>query len=210
MYLSPMNRELVSISLTGDGEFTVYTDGTVKLPDGRGKDINDLLDEPIIIDNRPGNVVQVIGSVMYVSCLKKDQHVIADMLDSDDGDPAYHSVAFIIAIDWNSWERVWDRDIGLGGLTAMSVSDDAVYVAGFREYTNKDTCRTIVAKIDHAGELIWMQEIDAAATPHPTEIDISPDGLTVFVDSFNTFKGNMIRFKIDLDVSGVLYDIKTL
>lgn len=210
MYLTPLRRELVCRTNTAAGEFVLYTDGTVKMPDGTGKDINDLLDDPIVVDNRPGNVVQVIGDILYVATLKKDRHVIEDMMDTDDGEPAYHSVAFVIAIDWRTWTRVWDRDIGLGGLTAMSVSDDAVYVAGFREYTEVDRCRTVIAKLDHTGNLSWMQEIDAAATPHPTEVDLRPDGLTVYVDSLNVFKGDMVRFKIDLDPNGIVHDIKTL
>lgn len=210
MYYSPMDTQIARRTKTEAGEFTLFTDGTVKRPDGVGKDINDLLDEPMVVDNHPGNVFQVIGDVMYVAALKKDRSVIEDMLDTDDGEPAHHSLAYIIAVDWRTWTRVWDREIGLGGLTAMSITDDAIFVAGFREYTNNADVKTIVAKIDLSGDLLWLQEIEAASTPHPTEIDIRPKEISIYVDSYNTFMDKVLRFKLDLTTKGIIQDISTL
>jgi len=210
MYFEPTDSKIARRTKTAAGEFTLYTNGTVKNPEGIGKDINDLLDDPIVVDNHPGNVFQVIGDVMYIAALKKDQFVSEDMMDNDDGDPAYHSRAYLIAIDWRSWSRVWDRELGLGGLTALAVTDTAVYAAGFREYTTNDEVRTIVARIDLSGDLTWMQEMEAASTPRPTEIEVSPNELSVYVDSFNAFMGKVIRFKLDLSLDGHLRDIKTL
>ena len=102
MYYTPIDRKVVRRVNTPDGEFTLFTDGTVKLPTGEGKDINDLLDEPIVVDNKPGNVFQVVGGVLFVAALRKDVYVVGDMLDSDDGEPAYHSQAYLIAIDWRT------------------------------------------------------------------------------------------------------------
>lgn len=210
MYYKSTDNKIVRRVRTAEGEFTLLSNGVVKKPDGTGKDINDLLDTPLIVDGQPGNVFQVIGDILYVAALKKDQFVSEDMLDTDDGEPAHHSLAYLVAVDWRTWTRVWDREIGLGGLTAMSVTDEAIYVAGFREYKEKADVCTIVAQVDLSGELTWLQHIEAASVPHPTEIVVNPTTLTIFVDSFNLYQGRNTRFQMELDHGGHVIDIKTL
>lgn len=210
MYFSLLDNKIVRRIRTESGDFTLLAGGVVKLPDGSGKDINDLIDEPISIDYQPGNVFQVIGDILYVAALKKDCMVVADMVDTDDGEPAYHSQAYLIAVDWRTWTRVWDRELGLGGLTTMSVTDDTIYVAGFREHTDESDTDTLIAKVDLSGQLTWIQHIHNYESTHPTEIEVGPEDVTVYVDAINPFQDKQLRIKMDLKPDGIIGKITTL
>ena len=214
MYLSPLKAEVVRRQVTEDGDtLTLMSDGTLKLPDDKTLDLSEIAGEALVFDNQPGNVFRVIGNVLYVAGLMREQLVCFNDKD-DQNNPVHHSSLYVLCLDWTTGERLWDRSLGLGGATALAVSSDHVYVAGFREHTDdskdKDKTCTVIAKLDQAGHLIWQLEEITDSVPHPTEVDLRPEGLVVFVDSYNNFLHVSNRFAISVDLDGKLQSIKTL
>ena len=207
MFLNQFKSEVVCHQTTNEGEtMTLMSDGVLSLPDGGEIDMKTKAKKELMFDNHPGNVFRVVGDMVYVAGLMKNENIVAE---SPTGD-VYHSNVYVLCIDWKTGQRVWDRKLGLGGATALAVSSDSVYVAGFREYVEDDRAKTVVAKLDLAGQLVWQVEEEVAGLHHPTEIDLRPNGLVVYVDSFNTFLGVSNRFFMKIDHDGLIQDIHTL
>lgn len=209
MYLSPIRKEISRRLTTPDGEFTLYNTAVVKLPDGTEWDLNELLDEPVVIDHKPGNTFHVSGDILFIAGMQRDQRVSEEQLDTDDED-AHHSTLYVGCFDWRTKTRVWDRTMGLGGCTALTASNDALYIAGYREYPENPDTNTVMARIDASGSLTWLLVETAVPIPHPTEVELRPDRVSVYVDGFNTFLDTSTRVCITLDLDGHVQTIRTL